>query len=62
MPMPVPDLSIEQLNIEVAGPCSLQCFTCPQAKVNGGREKDFKVMMTLEEFRKVLDDADDRAN
>src|SRR3989344_1977888 len=56
MPMPVPDLSIEQLNIEVAGPCSLQCFTCPQAKVNGGREKDCKVMMTLEEFRKVLDD------
>lgn len=57
MPLPAPDLYIEQLNVEVAGPCNLQCVTCPQAKVNGGREKNFRVMMTLEEFKKVLNDA-----
>lgn len=57
MPLPVPNLVIEQLNVEVAGPCSLQCVTCPQAKTNGGREKDFRVLMTLEEFKRVVDDA-----
>ena len=57
MPLTVPDLRIEQFNVEIAGPCNLQCVTCPQAKINGGRERDFRVMMTLEEFRKVLDDA-----
>lgn len=57
MPLSVPDLRIEQLNIEVAGPCNLQCVTCPQARVNGGREKDFRRLMTLKEFKTVLDDA-----
>ena len=57
MPIPVPDLRIEQLNLEIAGPCNLQCVCCPQAKVNGGREKVFRVMMALEEFQRILDDA-----
>lgn len=57
MPIPEPALCIEQLNIEVAGQCNLQCTTCPQARVNGGRGKSFLVKMTLGEFQKVLDDA-----
>ncbi len=57
MPLPLPELVIEQLNMEVAGPCNLGCVTCPQAKVNGGREASFRVMMTLEEFKRVVDDA-----
>lgn len=57
MPLPLPNLSIEQLNVEIAGPCNLGCVTCPQAPINGGRERGFRVMMTLEEFKKVVDDA-----
>lgn len=57
MPLPLPNLNIEQLNIEIAGPCNLGCVTCPQAAINGGREKSFRIMMTPEEFRKVVDDA-----
>ncbi len=57
MPLPEPNLCIEQLNIEIAGPCNLQCVCCPQAAVNGGREKSFRAMMTLEEFQWVVDEA-----
>lgn len=57
MPLPVPDLVIEQLNIEIAGPCSLQCVCCPQASVNGGREQSFRALMTLGEFKRVVDEA-----
>ena len=57
MPLPLPNLVIEQLNMEIAGSCNFQCVTCPQAKINGGREKEFRATKTLEEFRKVVDDA-----
>jgi hypothetical protein len=57
MPLPLPDLKIEQLNVEIAGSCNFGCVTCPQARINGGREKSFRVMMIQEEFEKVIDDA-----
>jgi len=57
MSLPVFRFCIRQLNIEIAGICNFSCITCPQAKINGGREQSFRVVMTLPEFMKVIDDA-----
>lgn len=53
----IPDLEvheIKQINLEMAGGCNLKCPMCPQSF---GREKDFLKRLSLEEFRKIIDQA-----
>lgn len=53
--MPTPaELKIEQLDLEIAGACNYKCEMCPQA---WGRERDFLKLLSLDLFKKIVDDA-----
>ena len=47
---------IEQLNVEIFGGCNYACAMCPQS-VPGGRGKDFRKIMPLGLFKKIVLDA-----
>jgi len=46
---------IRLLNIELFGGCNYSCKMCPQGEP--GREKDFKKMIPIDVYKKVIDDA-----
>jgi len=45
---------IKQINLEMAGGCNLKCPMCPQST---GREIEFKKLLPLDEFHKIIDQA-----
>jgi uncharacterized Fe-S cluster-containing radical SAM superfamily protein len=47
---------LEQINLELFGGCNLACPMCPQG-IEGGREKDFKRVITESLFYKIIDEA-----
>ncbi len=50
----VENLQIHQLDLEIAGACNYKCEMCPQA---WGREREFLKLMSLDLFKKIVDDA-----
>lgn len=51
-----PELKIDRAVIEVAGGCNYSCSMCPQDMREGGREKSFRTLMSLEEFERNVAD------
>lgn len=49
-------VKIDRAVIEVNGGCNYSCKMCPQARETGGRDKKFLKKMSLEEFRKNVED------
>ena len=47
---------IDRAVIEVAGGCNYSCSMCPQDLREGGRHRDFRRIMKVDEFEKYVAD------